>query len=147
MCASKLWGGTGFKNLELFNLALLAKQGWQMIQNPNSLLSQDYKAKYFSTTNFLYSYLGRKFSYVWRSICASKPLLISRGIWKIGKGDSVRINQDKSVPNFWLPQSLLPNHVLQDNSKVNMFMYQHNGAWDVGLIQSIFSIFIANAII
>lgn len=103
-----------------------------------------YKVKYFPTINFLNSHLGSKPSYVW-SICAAKSLLISGCIWKIGKGDGVRINQDKWVPTFRLPQSLPPNYVIQDDLKVNMLMHQHNRAWDVDMIQSIFPPFVANA--
>ena len=34
LCKSKLYGGMGFKNLQAFNLVLLAKQGWQILSNP-----------------------------------------------------------------------------------------------------------------
>jgi hypothetical protein len=33
----KAWGGMGFRELHLFNLALLGKQGWRLITNPQSL--------------------------------------------------------------------------------------------------------------
>lgn len=44
LCKSKEEGGLGFRNLHLFNLAMLAKQAWRVIQNPSSLISQIYKA-------------------------------------------------------------------------------------------------------
>jgi hypothetical protein len=40
MGISKAFGGLGFRDLIIFNQALLAKQGWHIIQNPNSLVSR-----------------------------------------------------------------------------------------------------------
>jgi hypothetical protein len=37
----------GFKDMRLFNQALLARQAWRLIQQPNTLCAQVLKAKYF----------------------------------------------------------------------------------------------------
>ena len=54
----------GFKDLRDFNLALLAKQGWRILKNPNSLLHSVFKAKYFAKVSFMDAQLGRSPSYV-----------------------------------------------------------------------------------
>lgn len=43
----KCQGGLGFKDLQCFNIALLAKQLWRFITNPNLLVSKILKFKYF----------------------------------------------------------------------------------------------------
>ena len=67
--------GWGFETFKAFNLAHLAKQGWRLQQNPNSLVHRVMKAKYFPNTSFLEAHMGRKPSYIWRSIMAAKIII------------------------------------------------------------------------
>jgi hypothetical protein len=68
-------GGMGFKNLSAFNQAMLGKQGWRILTNPELLISKLYKAKYFPNCGFLESNIGHNPSFVWRSICNSKFII------------------------------------------------------------------------
>ena len=56
-------GRLGFHDLELYNLALLAKQGWRLLQQPNTLVATIFREKYYSQGIFLEASLGRKPSY------------------------------------------------------------------------------------
>ncbi|KAL4304011.1 hypothetical protein GQ457_10G010470 [Hibiscus cannabinus] len=47
LCKPKAAGGMGFKDLHLFNLALLGKQHWRLLSVPGSLLYRTLRAKYF----------------------------------------------------------------------------------------------------
>lgn len=41
-------GGLGFRDIHTFNLAMLSKQGWRLIDSPDSLCSRVLRAKYSS---------------------------------------------------------------------------------------------------
>ncbi|KAA3441330.1 reverse transcriptase [Gossypium australe] len=53
LCLSKFDGGLGFKKLVWFNKALLAKQVWRVLTQPQSLLARVLKARYFPFTDIL----------------------------------------------------------------------------------------------
>jgi hypothetical protein len=60
MGRSKTAGGLGFRDLIMFNKALLAKQCWRLIQNLDYLIFQIIRAKYYPNSSFLESELGKK---------------------------------------------------------------------------------------
>lgn len=92
-------GDLDYRCLAKFNLALLAKQGWRLIVNPNSLLGRTLKAKYHPNFDFLHSELGNIPAYTWKSIWAAKGLLLSGLYWRVGTGRDIRIEDDGWVPN------------------------------------------------
>ncbi|XP_074369747.1 putative mitochondrial protein AtMg00310 [Apium graveolens] len=98
LCNAKEDGGLGFKNLKLFNIVMLAKQGWRLLNNANPLVTSLMKARYFPHTDFLNAKLGANPSYTWRSILEAQDVIKQGCRKRIGDGQSTNIWE---VP--WLP--------------------------------------------
>jgi len=64
----KTHGGMGFKGLSAFNLAMLGKQCWKFLTEPNSLVSRIFKAQYYPSKSYLNATIGHNLSFVWCSI-------------------------------------------------------------------------------
>jgi hypothetical protein len=99
ICKNKKKGGLGFRSLKAFNEALLAKQGWQCITRPESLLSRVLKAKYYPKSDFLHAKHTQNMSYTWTSILKAGWILKKGGLWKIGDGKTINIWQDNWLPD------------------------------------------------
>lgn len=70
ICKSLTEGGMGFQSLENFNLSMLAKMGWRLKENPDSLCVKLLKAKYYPGTDILHMKTKPKQrdSWVWKGI-------------------------------------------------------------------------------
>jgi hypothetical protein len=75
MIQPKYAGGLGFRDIELFNLALLARQAWRVLQVPDSLSARVLKAVYFPNGDILSAVVGPHPSQVWRAILEGRDAL------------------------------------------------------------------------
>lgn len=100
LCTPKEESGMGFRDLRAFNLALLAKQRGRIQQSTNSLVHKVFKAKHFADRTFKEAQLGRRPSYIWRSIMATKDIMEVGSRWIIGNGEQVDIWMDKWLPTL-----------------------------------------------
>lgn len=91
LCLPKEEGGMGFKDLECFNQALLARQVWRILYYENSLLAQVLKGKYFENEIVLQAKLGSKPSYAWRSLLYGRDLLLRGLKHSLGNGRSIKV--------------------------------------------------------
>lgn len=65
LVSPKAEGGLGFRDLHSFNKAMLAKQGWGLLQNPTSLCARILKAKYYPNSGVLEAKAKLGCSYTW----------------------------------------------------------------------------------
>lgn len=80
----KYAGGLGFRDVETFNDALLAKVGWRLITEPHSLLAQVLLDKYARYCSFLDCTIPTSASHGWRSILAGRDILRKGLSWAVG---------------------------------------------------------------
>ena len=89
----------GFKEIEKFNDALLAKQVWRMINNLDSLCHRVFKARFFLDFSILEARDSNVGSYAWKSILSARDVVRRGMVWRVGTGERVRIKEDR-----WLPE-------------------------------------------
>jgi hypothetical protein len=88
---TKAMGGMGFRDIGMFNLALLKRQAWRVLQDPSSLSARMLKAVYFPDGEFLDAAVGDSPSRVWRAIVEGKEVLSQGLIRCIGTGEKTNI--------------------------------------------------------
>jgi len=138
MGRSKAMGGLSFRDLIMFNKALLAKQGWHILKDPQSLVSQVLKAKYFPHNSFLAADMENRPSFVWRSLLSSRDLLNDGMVWRIGDGNIVKIWQDKWLPTPITYSVQSPPRVIPADSLISAIIDQETHTWNIELINSLF---------
>ncbi|MCH90379.1 putative ribonuclease H protein, partial [Trifolium medium] len=137
-CKQKKAGGLGFRDLQAFNTALLAKQGWRLITEPTSLVATVLKAKYFPNSQFLQAKQGHRSSFSWQSIQQASWILKKGCFWFVGNGKSINIWEDR-----WIHQQL-GNTIWTtkpDNSnlvKVEELIDLQNNSWKEQIINQNF---------
>ena len=135
--AKQKWG-LGYRDLEPFNMALLAKQGWRIMLHYDSLVTQVLKSKYFSKEFFITSWLRSNPSYVWRSLWGAKYLVKAEMFWRVGDGKSVHIWGDKWVDSTYSGKIQAPVRILGENEKVSALIDDTTHWWSYELIREIF---------
>jgi hypothetical protein len=109
-------GGMGFRDFQLFNQAMLAKQGWRLITKPDSLCAKVLKGKYFHDRDFVTARRKRNSSHIWNAILYGREALSKGLIKRIGDGSSIRVWEDPWIPGNYSRKPL----VRKDSAEVIM---------------------------
>jgi ribonuclease HI len=137
LCYPKREGGMGFRDFHSFNLAMLAKQVWRLIEVPESLCARVLRAKYFPHGDILKAGPKAGSSFTWQSIVAGVSTFKRGYLWRVGDGERINIWLDPWIPSS--PDrrviSVRGNTVL---NKVSDLISPVTGQWDLGLLESLF---------
>ncbi|WZZ24791.1 hypothetical protein YC2023_008192 [Brassica napus] len=105
---SKDDGGLGFRDIQAFNVAMLAKLAWHLITRPNCLLSRLLQGKYCHSKSFLSVACSTSSSHGWRSLLAGRDLLVRHLGKVIGNGNSTKVWSES-----WLPPQAIYRYVVR----------------------------------
>ncbi|CAN1800309.1 Uncharacterized mitochondrial protein AtMg00310 [Linum perenne] len=138
LCRPKEEGGIGFKDLETFNHALLAKQTWRLLQNPELLLAKIYKAKYHPNSSLMQAGKGSHPSWGWRGILKGRKIINTGHRWQVGDGIHINPFLDQWIPTF--PHSALISSMRDTiiDIPISVEGLLSNGGWDENKLRSIF---------
>ena len=138
LCTPKDRGVMGLRDLRAFNLALLAKQGWRIQQNQNSLVHRIFKAKYFVANSFLEAQLRSRPSYIWRSIVAVKEIIETGSRWNVGNGERVQIWRDWWLLTLESFKVISPRTTHPNSEMMASFINLETRSWDVTKVRNTF---------
>ena len=147
MCKSKAQGDMGFRNLQTFNLAMLAKQAWRLLTNPSTLVARIYRAKYYPSCDIMGAKLGSSPSYAWRSIYNSLEVIRRSTRWRVGNGKLIHIWEDKWLPTPTTHKVCSPQLDFDDFPMVSSLIEVDMKRWKAGLIRATFLPFEAETIL
>lgn len=138
LCLAKEHRGLGFKDIQSFNQALLAKQAWRILNHPESLFARFFKSRYFKKSDFLNAKNGSRPSYGWRSIQFGKELL-SQGLRKnIGDGSTVSVWVDAWIEGDVRRRPLIKNIFVDLLLTVDQLVDSQNKCWNIEKLEELF---------
>ena len=130
-------GGMGFRDIQKFNNALLAKQVWRLLHEKETLVFKVFIAKYFPSGNILDDHVHPRCSYEWRSILQAHDVINKGAVWRVGDGSTIDVWGHR-----WL---LAPNHNKVISPRLDSLVmhvkdlfYPGTRIWDPGLLERTF---------
>ena len=108
LCNHKDQGGMGFKDLTMFNEAMLAKLSWQFLQDDNSLFFRVFKARFFPNGTILDAKEPASVSYAWKSILHGRDVILKEALWRVGDGKHIKIWGNNWLPTKFQPKVISP---------------------------------------
>ncbi|WZY80122.1 hypothetical protein YC2023_026506 [Brassica napus] len=132
----KYAGGLGFKDIETFNDAMLAKIGWRLIQFPDSLLAQVLLGKYAKASSFMECESPSSASHGWRSILAGREVLRKGLGWVVGNGENIKVWGDPWLSSSFPTAPIGPPTENAVSMTVSELLCPLTNAWDIQKIQN-----------
>ena len=118
----------GFKELQKFNDATLAKQVWRLLEEKNSLFHRFFKAKFFPKGNILEAKAGIG-SFAWKSILKGREIIKKGANWRVGCGENIRIYHDRWLPDPHCANVQSPPIFYGSDAQVSVLIDKDRSCW------------------
>ncbi|XP_013624943.1 PREDICTED: uncharacterized protein LOC106331160 [Brassica oleracea var. oleracea] len=135
MCLPREEGGIGFRMIHEFNLALLAKQLWLLVQFPDSLVARVLRGKYYRMSSPLRLHSVSSPSYVWTNISVARKLLLLGIRKKIHSEYEVKVWENPWIPTTPTRPARPIAPILHPNLRVSDLINGETREWDDGLLE------------
>lgn len=118
-----------------YNDSLLAKLGWRIMHNPDSLLTKVLKGKYFPESSFLESGAKTGASHGWVSLMAGKAVLEKGLGYLVGNGENIKVWTDSWLSPSKLEAPIGPPTLDNQNLLVADLLHPQSNEWDLEKIR------------
>jgi hypothetical protein len=139
-------GGMGFRDLVLFNQAMLGRQCWKLLTEPTYLCARVLKGRYFPQCDVWDAPLPRSSSFTWRSICFGMQLVKQGARWSVGDGKRIKVLTDRWIPNV-NPCTLRTLTPIPIGATVDCLLSDDHGSWDAEVVRAVFEEDVANRVL
>ncbi|KAK5775495.1 hypothetical protein PVK06_043391 [Gossypium arboreum] len=130
MCYPKGMRGMGFRDLQLFNLALLGRQVWRLMTHTDTLCFKVLSAKYFPEGDVFSYKQGDKPSFTWTSIAKAVDALKDGFLWQVGDGNRIDIRKDHWGVDGIRGDSVCRSYFNHDERLVKDLWVPNNKRWN-----------------
>ncbi|XP_026416236.1 uncharacterized protein LOC113311639 [Papaver somniferum] len=137
--APKEDGGLGFRDLQIFNRALLAKSAWRICTDQTSICSKYPQAKYFPNGDMFNLKKCSSTTWSWTSISSELNFIQKYSIWSISNGHSILIWKHNWVQGLDVPPTPRIGAIDAEQYKYVFHLFTpDNKRWNSALILSLF---------
>ncbi|XP_026378836.1 uncharacterized protein LOC113273311 [Papaver somniferum] len=138
-CRTIADGGSTFRDLKLFNQALLAKSAWRLCTVRNSLWGGSLQDKYFKTLNALHAPKKADSTSSWKSISYALGFIYKYSFCSVGNRTQILIWKDKWIFNAGDPPSPADSGINTGSyTFVDELIDQERKVWKQDIISQLF---------
>ncbi|KAL9286027.1 hypothetical protein AtEden1_Chr4g0281551 [Arabidopsis thaliana] len=130
-------GGLGFRDIQTFNKALLAKLSWRILTNPSCLLSKILLGKYCKNQSLLDCQTPKSSSHGRRGVCLGKEILKLQLGHLIGSGIETPLWRTPWLSLFAPKAMMGPLTEASHNLMVSDLIIPRTRIWNTELIRAI----------